>query len=605
MSRHNQSQGTDFRETPKQKFSWEGMKRFLRLYKFIKPKRKTFFLGLIFLILSSLTNLVFPTLMGDLLDASKGTMMEEVNKIGLTLMLVFAANAVFSYFRIYLFAIVTQHTLALLRQTTYNHLVRLPMTFFSSRRVGELNSRISSDIALLQETFTSTLAQFIRQLVIITGGVAILAFISIDLTIFMLLLVPVLAVAAVVFGRYIRKLSKQTQKEIAESGTIVEETLTAIVNVKAFANEAFESFRYKKSTDKVIDVALKAAKWRAAFASFIIFSMFGAISGVIWYGVYLVNEGAGLSSGDLLKFILYSLFVGGSIGGLADLFAQIQKALGATENLLDILDENAEELKEEHAELARFEGSVHFEDVGFVYPSRADMQVLKSMSFLVNPGEQIALVGASGAGKTTITSLLLRFYDPVSGVIKVDDKNIIDYPLNAFRNQLAIVPQEVLLFGGSIRENIAYGNPNASNEQIIKAAEQANALEFIHQFPEGFETLVGERGVQLSGGQRQRVAIARAILKNPAILILDEATSALDAASEHLVQQALEKLMQNRTTFIVAHRLSTIRKATKILVMEKGQIAEMGTHDELMANDASVYRRMNEMQVFEREFTEV
>ncbi len=601
MSRHHNATGKDFRETPKQKITLGGLKRFLRLYKFIKPKRGTFLLGLIFLILSSLTNLVFPTLMGDLLDASKGSMMGDVNDIGLTLMAVFAANAIFSYFRIYLFAIVTQHTLALLRQTTYNHLIRLPMNFFSSRRVGELNSRISSDISLLQETFTSTLAQFIRQLVIITGGIAILAYISIDLTIFMLLLVPVLAVGAVVFGRFIRKLSKQTQKEVAESGTIVEETLTAIVNVKAFANEAFESLRYKKATDKVIDVALKAAKWRGAFASFIIFSMFGAISAVIWYGVYLVNEGAGLSSGDLLKFILYSLFVGGSIGGLADLFAQIQKALGATENLLEILDENSEELREGDDKLARFEGVVHFENVGFVYPSRKDMQILEALSFDVKPGEQIALVGASGAGKTTITSLLLRFYDPVTGRIKVDNRNIKEYPLNAYRNQLAIVPQEVLLFGGTIKENIAYGKPGATDQEIKLAAEQANALEFIDNFPEGFETLVGERGVQLSGGQRQRVAIARAILKDPAILILDEATSALDAASEQLVQQALEKLMLNRTTFIVAHRLSTIRKADNILVLERGKIAEMGTHNSLMANPASIYRRMNEMQVFERE----
>ncbi len=332
----------DERDTPKKKITREGFKRMIRLFRFVKPQQGTFIIGLIFLLLSSLTTLVFPALMGDLLDsATKGTL-ETINRTGLILIAVFLANAVFSYFRIYLFAIVAEKTLALLRQTTYNHLIKLPMVFFSSRRVGELNSRISADVAQLQETFTSTLAQFIRQVITIIGGIALLSIISYKLTLFMLAFVPVVAIIARVFGAFIRKLSKEAQTKVAESNTIVEETLQAIANVKAFANEAFEIVRYRKKTDEVVDVALKGAKYRGLFVSFIFFALFGSIVGVIWYGVYLVNQGAGMTSGDLFKFVLYTVFIAGSISGMADLYSQLQKSIGASENLMDILDENPE-----------------------------------------------------------------------------------------------------------------------------------------------------------------------------------------------------------------------------------------------------------------------
>ena len=586
------------RDFAKKKITRDGMKRLYRLFRFIGPQKYTFILGMAFLVLSSLTTLVFPMLIGDLLDAATNATLDKINRLGLILIIVFLVNAVFSYFRIYLFAVVTQKTLALLRQTTYNHLIRLPMSFFSSRRVGELNSRISADISLLQETFTTTLAQFVRQVITIVGGIALLTFISPRLTIFMLALIPVVAIVARIFGTFIRKLSKKAQTIVAESNTIVEETLQAVASVKAFANEAFEILRYKKKTDEVIQVSLKGAKWRGLFVSFIVFALFGSIIGVIWYGVYLINQGAGLSTGDLLKFVLYSVFIGGSISGVADLYSDIQKSIGATENLLDILDETTEPLSMKIIERSEmFSGDVSFRNVSFSYPSRKDVIVLKNITFEARHGEQLALVGPSGAGKSTISALLLRFYDPSGGQIMIDGKDAREYDLTALRGNMAIVPQEVLLFGGTIRENIEYGKPGASKEDIVLAAEHANAMEFINKFPEGLETLVGERGVQLSGGQRQRIAIARAILKNPSILILDEATSSLDSENERLVQEALEKLMAGRTSFVIAHRLSTIHNADKIIVVDQGEVKEMGTHEELLALEDGIYQQLTRLQI--------
>lgn len=596
MARHHQI--SNERDTPKKKLTYQGLKRLLRLFGFIKPQQKYFYTGLIFLILSSLTTLVFPALLGDLLDSANGGTIDSINRIGLILLAVFIVNAIFSYFRIYLFAIVTERTLALIRQTTYNHLIKLPMAFFSARRVGELNSRISADVTLLQETFTSTLAQFIRQVVTIIGGIALLSVISYKLTFFMLAFVPLVAVMARYFGTFIRKLSKETQTKMAESNTIVEETLQAIANVKAFANEPFEIMRYRKKTGEVVDVALKGAKWRALFVSFIFFALFGSIVGVIWYGVYLVNTGEGMTSGDLFKFVLYTVFIAGSISGMADLYSQLQKAVGATENLLEILDENPELVSEKsNKPQFRLTGEVDFKNVGFTYPSRKDIQVLKDVTFHVKTGEQVALVGPSGAGKSTISSLIFRFYEPDHGEIQIDQRPLCDYDLTLLRGNMAIVPQDVLLFGGTIRENIEYGKPGASDTEILKAADQANALEFISVFPEGLDTVVGDRGIQLSGGQRQRIAIARAILKDPAILILDEATSSLDSGSERLVQEALEKLMKGRTSLIIAHRLSTIRKADKIVVIDKGLVVETGTHDQLLALDNGLYKRLNDLQM--------
>ena len=585
-------------EPVKKKITKDALKRMLRLFGFVKPQKYTFILGLFILTLTSLTSLVFPMLIGNMVDMAKTSTLKDINKIGFVLVGLFMVNAVLSYYRIYLFAVVTQKTLALLRQTTYNHLIQLPMAFFSGRRVGELNSRISADISMLQETFTDTIAQFLRQVIIIIGGVTILSFISPQLTLFMLAIVPVVAVIARFFGTYIRKMSKEAQTSVADSNTIVEETLQAITNVKSFANEAFEMLRYKRKTDEVIEVSLKGARWRGLFISFIFMAMFGSVVGVIWYGVYLVNIGAGITVGDLFKFVLYTVFIAGSISGMADFYSQIQKAVGATENLLDILEETPEKLNAyETGNKPINLGEVIFEEVSFNYPSRKNVEVLKNISFRVAKGQKIALVGPSGAGKTTIGALMFRFYEPSTGQILIDGKTASSYNLTAYRNRMALVPQEVILFGGSIRENIEYGKPGASEAEIIQAAKQANAFNFIEGFPEKFETVVGDRGVQLSGGQRQRIAIARAILKDPDILILDEATSSLDTESERLVQEALETLMKNRTSIIIAHRLTTIRDADKILVIDGGEVKETGTHDELMILENGIYRNLNSRQV--------
>ena len=578
-------------EKPK-RVSAEGFKKLISLLRFVLPKKYAFAGGLLALTISSLTTLAFPMLLGDLINlANPAADLERINRIALILLFVFAFNAVFSYLRIYLFEVVTQHMLAGLRQNTYNHLIRLPMSFFSGRRVGELNSRISADIAILQETFTFTLAQFIRQVITIVGGIILLSIISVRLTLFMLLFVPLVAIGSRLFGKKIRGISKNTQDQVASSNIIVEETLQGISNVKAYANEQFELGRYSNSTNAVIGIALKGARLRAMLISLIIFAFFATIVGVIWYGVYLVNQGEGLQAGDLFKFILYTVFIGASISGLADLYSQVQKAVGSTESLMALLEEKPEfEPLDDKGCEHQISGRMEFRNVSFRYPSRPDVEVLSRISLNIEAGKKIALVGPSGAGKTTFSSLVFRFYDPTEGELLFDDVPSTSIHPACLRKQMAIVPQEVMLFGGTIAENIAYGKPGSGMDEIVEAARKANALEFIERFPGGFDTVVGERGVQLSGGQRQRVAIARAILRNPRILILDEATSSLDNIAERQVQQALEVLMQGRTSIIIAHRLSTVQHADQIVVLEGGQIVETGTHAELLERGGAYTR---------------
>ncbi len=586
-------------EDKKKRITKESLKRALRLFKYLKPYRWKYVAGLVFLFLTSVASLAFPKMIGMMLNAAKAPSVDQIDTWAIYLLILFALQSVFSYFRVVLFVSVTENTLADLRRATYSHLVRMHMNFFSMRRIGELTSRISSDISLLQDTLTTTLAEFLRQFLVIVGGITALTFISYKLTLVMLAIVPAVVIFAVFFGRKIRKLSKATQDKVAESNTIVEETMQGIATVKAFANETYESNRHRESTQKIIIQAVKGGKARAAFISFIIFCLFGSIVAVIWRGVILVHAGE-LTFGDMFSFVLYSVFVGASFGGIAELYAGIQKAIGATERLLDILDEPIEDIAlmdsntvpAEH----KISGNVKFHDVHFSYAARKELQVLRGVSFTVDKGESVAIVGPSGAGKTTLLQLLLRFYDPTSGSITIDDREIKTFPLSALRSQMALVPQDVLLFGGTIKENILYGRHNATEEEIIEAARKANAHDFIMSFPKNYETLVGERGISLSGGQRQRIAIARAVLRNPSILILDEATSSLDSESERLVQEALEKLMQGRTSFVIAHRLSTIRKADKILVLEKGTLKESGTHEQLMQLPDGLYRSLSKLQ---------
>ncbi len=585
-------------------------KRSLRIFRYVWPYRVKFSVGMLFLFLSAFTFMTFPGLLGRLIGGEEVTdspidqffQLENIDQVALLLVAAFALQAFFSFMRIYLFADVTERAIAQLRMDTYNHLIQLPMAFFHKERVGELNSRISNDISQLQDTFMTTLAELVRQVVIIIFGVALLFFYSVKLTLVMLVSLPVMMIAAFFFGKFIRGLSKETQAELAASQSVVEETLIGIQTVKAYANEWLERKRYGDRTERVREVAMRGAKWRGAFASFIIFGLFGAIVLVIWYGVRLKNEGE-IGLDVLTSFILYSAFVGGSIGGVADVFGRVQKAIGATENLFDLLEQQPEQVSISKAGTERaagtLRGDVSFDKVGFAYPSRPDKQVIDALSFHVPAGQRVAVVGPSGAGKSTITSLLLRFYDPNTGSVLIDGKPVQDYDLTELRSEMALVPQDVILFGGSIEENIRYGKPNATHEEVIAAAQKANALEFIESFPEGFETLVGERGVQLSGGQRQRIAIARAILNDPRILILDEATSSLDAESEQAVQKALDNLMVGRTSLIIAHRLSTIRKANKILVIEHGSLVEEGSHESLMALPNGVYRNLSELQMLD------
>ncbi|MCB9187232.1 MAG: ATP-binding cassette domain-containing protein [Flavobacteriales bacterium] len=585
-------------DLPKSKVSGESLKRISRLFGYFKPHRFKYYLGLFFLFLTGLTALIFPKLIGDMVDTAEEAMLEDIDRIALFLLVVFVLQAVFSFFRIYLFVNVTEHVLADLRRDTYNKLIRLPMSFFNKSRVGDLNSRIATDINMLSDTFTTVVAEFLRQSMLIVGGIAFLAYTSGELTLVMLGIVPIVAVFAVVFGRMIRRISKETQDRIAESNTIVEETLAGIANVKSFANEVFESLRYKKSTEAIIEKALQGARARGFFASFIIFCLFGSIVGVIWYGARLVNQDE-MSFGNLIQFVLYSVFVGASIGGIAEMYAQIQKAIGAAERILQIMDEEPEpyEIGKASERITAISGALKFDDVYFRYPTRPDISVLNGVSFEANQGETVALVGPSGSGKSTIASLVLRFYDPDSGKVTIDGIDSKEMGLEFLRNQMAIVPQDVILFGGTIRENIEYGKPGASLEEIEEAAKKANAHIFIDSFPEKYDTIVGERGIQLSGGQRQRIAIARAVLKDPRILILDEATSSLDSESERLVQEALDKLMVGRTSLVIAHRLSTIRKADRILVLDKGEISENGKHEELLAKENGLYKGLLELQM--------
>ncbi|BDB57437.1 ABC transporter ATP-binding protein [Flavobacterium ammonificans] len=584
-------------DLPKSKITLSALQKAKLIFQFSGKHLWKFYVGLFFLLLTGGTALAFPKLMGLLVDCVNNKETAQANFIALSLLGILFMQSIFSFFRLSLFVNFTENTLANLRLALYSNLVKLPMSFFSQKRVGELNSRISSDITQIQDTLTSTIAEFLRQFILIIGGIALLATESFKLTLLMLSVVPLVAVAAVIFGRFIRSYSKKVQDKVAESQVIVEETMQGISIVKAFANEWYEIARYKTQIKEVIQIAIKGGKYRGYFASFIIFCLFGAIVAVVWYGVQLSIAGE-MSVGQLISFVLYSTFVGASFGGIAELYAQIQKAIGATERVFELLDETPEKIQgtTAHQSIEKIKGNVNFKNVAFKYPSRKEMEVLKDVSFTAQFGQKIAIVGPSGAGKSTIASLLLRFYSIAEGSIEIDNKNIYDYDLEQLRGNMSIVPQDVILFGGTIRENIAYGKPNATEEEILAAAQQANAYNFIESFPEKLDTIVGERGVKLSGGQRQRIAIARALLKNPSILILDEATSSLDSESEKLVQEALEILMEGRTSIIIAHRLSTIRSADQILVLDKGIIAEKGTHQELIALDNGIYKNLSNLQ---------
>jgi ABC-type multidrug transport system fused ATPase/permease subunit len=596
MAKRHENFGSGPEPKDKVKVDKQGLKKALKIFQFVIPYKWTFITGMLFLLLSNLTTMSFPLLIGQMTKVIEGKSNYHINEVTLFFFAVLIIQAILSFLRIYTFAQVSEKAMRDVRKNLYAKIITMPIFHFEKRRVGELMSRITSDITQLQDVLSITLAEFFRQVFTLVGGIALITYLSWKLTLFMLATFPVLVVAAIVFGKFIRKISKKSQDELAATNIIVEETFQSIQAVKSFTNESYEVNRYTSSLNRVIEAALKAATMRGAFVSFVIFALFGGIVGVVWYGAALVAQGDMILA-DLLTFIFYTAFIGGSVGGLGDIYAQLQKTIGSSDRILEILEDPSEiDLVSQESPKAIEFGKITIENVHFSYPSRPSVEILKGISIDIEPGQKIAIVGTSGTGKSTLAQLMMRFYDPDAGHIKLNGRNIQEFSVSDWRGMLALVPQEVLLFGGTIRENIAYGKPGASQEEIEFAAEQAFAKEFIESFPEKWDTLVGERGVKLSGGQRQRIAIARAILRNPKFLILDEATSALDSESEKWVQSALEELMKNRTSLIIAHRLSTIRSADQIIVMEEGKILEQGNHDALMKIKNGVYRNMVALQ---------
>lgn len=604
MARGNrQDNGVRKPDMPKAKLTKENLKEALLIFSYVKPYRWTFITGLLFIALSSGTTMAFPYFLKRLIDSahslSLGRDAISPGTIALWMLGILIMQMIFSFMRVYLFSYVGEYALADMRKDVYRKMIMMPMNFFAQRRVGELSSRISADLSQIQEAVTGMLAEILRGLLTLVIGMGLILYISRSLTVVMLSVVPLIVVAGVLFGKKIRKLSRNTQDQLADSNTIVQETLQGISNVKSFTNEWYEIGRYTRSLQQVVKLAVSNGRFRGLFVSFILMSIFGTIILVVWYGTTLLQAGR-LTFGDLTAFVVYTAFVGGSMAGFADLYSQLQKTLGATQRVREILRDDTEPVAVTDApveEKNKLQGAVSFEHVAFSYPSRKEVHILKDVTITAAPGQQIAIVGPSGAGKSTIAALLLHFYQPDEGKLLFDGKPANDIPLSQLRKQMALVPQDVLLFGGTIRENIAYGKPGAVQAEIEDAARKANAHDFIESFPEGYDTVVGERGVKLSGGQRQRIAIARAILKDPVILVLDEATSSLDSASESLVQEALDNLMKNRTSFVIAHRLSTIRNADKIIVLDQGHVVESGTHQELLAHEDGLYKSLNKLQL--------
>lgn len=585
---------------PPVKMNKESFKEALKIFSYIKPYKWQFIIGLILLAISSVIFLGVMEVAGEMVDVAtgEGDSVWTLNTIGIFLFVIFILQGIISFFRIYLFAIVSENGTAAIRKDLYSKMITLPVSFFEKSRVGELVSRITADVERMYSVFSVILAEFVRQVIMLIGGIIFILYKAPKLAIIMLATFPVVVVGAIFFGKHIRKLSKQRQKALAESNVIMNETVTNIQSVKSFTNEEFESNRYGGSINNVVTIALTYAKSRGIFAAFIVTVFTGAIIFVFWMGAKMIQTGE-LTPGDLVTFTGITGVIGAAIAGLGNFYTEIVGALGATERVREIIGSVPELENHDNGKRHNMYGKVSFRDVKFTYPTRPDITVLKDLSLEIEPEKKIALVGTSGSGKSTIMALLLRLYELDEGQIFIDDQNISDFDLQAYRRNFSIVPQDAILFGGTIRENIQYGKLDASEEDIIVAAKQSNSWEFIETFPEGLDTLVGDRGIKLSGGQRQRIAIARAILKNPSILLLDEATSALDSESEKIVQDALNKLMDGRTSIIIAHRLSTIKDVDMIYVLEDGQIIEKGNHDDLMSIPQGRYKNQVELSTLE------
>ncbi|MBK1835644.1 ABC transporter ATP-binding protein [Roseibacillus ishigakijimensis] len=560
----------------------------LGFYRYLANYKKTFYPALVALFVTAGLSLAFPFFLSQLIGGVRfgeaasldvEQVKANINRTVLTLLAILGLQAFVSYWRVRGFIKAGESALNDIRRDVFRHLVHLPMSFYEKSRAGELSGRVAADLSVLRETLLTTVPQMIRQTVILVGGLVFIFVFSWKLALFMLAIIPVVVLAVAFFGRKVRGYSKSAQDALADSSIVIEESTQGISEVKSFCNEGFEEARYEQSLGDYLGVVLRGAQARAAFIAFIIFVLFGTISVVAWFGAGMLAEGE-LSQRGFVAFVLFSVFVGASLGSFPEIVSQIQKANGATERLKEILEETPE--SDAGAAGPAVQGALSARNLRFAYPSRPEVEVLKGLDFAVEPGQKIAFVGPSGGGKSTLFALLQRFHEPTSGELVLDGRALVDWSLEDLRGAIAVVPQDVHLFGGTIAENIAYGRPGASQEEIEQAAREANAAEFIEAFPEKYEAVVGPRGMRLSGGQRQRIAIARAILADPKILMLDEATSALDSESERLVQEALERLMVGRTSLIIAHRLGTVRSCDQIHVLSGGTLVESGTHDELL-----------------------
>ncbi len=572
--------------------------QFLRLLQYSKPYRLVLVLAGLATLISSGLGLVFPQVLGRLVDASFLNLQNkdttQLDQVVVLLVLVALGQGLFSAAQSYGLALVGTSVVRDVRSSVYKHLISLSSGFFESRKVGELTSRLTSDASTVQTVASSALANGFSQIISLLGSAVMMFVTNWRLALITLLITPFIVFGAIYFGRKVRALSKEVQDKVAAANASAEEALSNIRVVQSFTNEALEQEKYSSGVFATFQTAMKRNLLNSMFGSTMLFVGFSSLGGLLWYGGRLALEG-NLTPGALISFMFYALGVSTAMASLSGIFTQFQEALGASSRIFEILDTPSElsEVKNP-VRLQKVQGQVSFEKVSFKYASREGL-ILEDINLEVPSGQVLALVGASGGGKSTLVSLIARFYDVTAGAIKIDGVDIRSLSLEQLRGLIGVVPQETQLFSGSILENIQYGRANASHQEVLEAAEAANATEFINRLEQGFETVVGERGMKLSGGQRQRIAIARAILKNPKILILDEATSALDNESEYLVQEALERLMQSRTTFVIAHRLSTVRNAARIAVLEHGRISSLGTHEELLVL-GGLYKDLYQLQ---------